>query len=106
MKYTTYNTVAQITTQNAEKYQSDRGKLESTCLLACSPCVSQKIVCVSLLKNVLLFLTNETMWFISFGIVCSCFSGNLLVSFLLRHNFETQFKSKGGDYIFMSSITC
>ena len=34
MKYTTYNTVAQITTQNAEKYQSDRGKLESTCLPA------------------------------------------------------------------------
>ena len=32
MKSTTY--FAEITTQKAEKYLSDRGKLESTCLLA------------------------------------------------------------------------
>ena len=35
MKSTTY--FAEITNQKAEKYLSERGKLESTCLLACSP---------------------------------------------------------------------
>ena len=34
MKSTTY--FAEITNQKAEKYLSERGKLESTCLLACS----------------------------------------------------------------------
>ena len=38
MKITTY--FAQKTNQKAEKYLSGRGKLESTCLLACLPRVT------------------------------------------------------------------
>ena len=38
MKSTTY--FAEITNQTAEKYMSRRRKLESTCVLACSPPVN------------------------------------------------------------------
>ena len=33
--------------QKAEKYLFQRGKLESTCLLTCLPCVNQEISCMS-----------------------------------------------------------
>ena len=48
------------------------------------------------LKSVLLFLTNQTVWFISRGIGPSYFSKNFLLPFLLWHNFKILVKSRGG----------
>ena len=78
MKRTTH--FAEITTLKAEKYLSERGKLESTCLLACLPRVNKGIFHMSLLKTVLPFLTNQATQFISRGIGCSY---SLLLPFLL-----------------------
>ena len=45
-----------------------------------------------------------TTWFISCGILCSYFSGNLLLSFLFRHDFKTLFKlSGGGTFLSLAS---
>ena len=68
MKSTTY--FAEITTQKTEKYLFERGQLESTSLLACSPRVMLEIFRMSLLKTALPFLTNQTAHFISCGIGC------------------------------------
>ena len=45
----------EITNQKAVKYLFERGKLESTCLPACLPCLIQEVFCMSLLKTVLSF---------------------------------------------------
>ena len=94
MKSGTY--FAEITNQKAEKCLSERGNLESTCLLACSLCVDREIFRVSLLKTVLPHSTNETTQFISRGIGRSYYSRSLLLSFLLCYDFKIQVKSRGG----------
>ena len=66
------------------------------CLLTSSPCVSQEIFRVSLLKSILLFLTNQAALFISRDIGRSYFSGNFLLSFLLWYDFKILVKSRGG----------
>ena len=48
-----------------EKYLSEGGKLESTCLLVCLPHVNQEIFHVTF--HVLQFLTNQATQFISGG---------------------------------------
>ena len=93
MKSTTY--FAEISKQKAEKYLSVKRKLESTCLLACSPRANKAIFRVSLLKTVLPFLTNQAAWFISRGIDQSYFSQNLLLSFILWYN--SRFKLNRGE---------
>ena len=82
--------------KTAEKYMFEKEKLESTCLLACSPCVNQEFFHVSLLKTVLPFLVNQAARFIAGGIDRSYFSRNLLLSFLLWYDFKIQVKSRGG----------
>ena len=53
-----------------------------------------------LLKSVLTFLTNQTAWFISRGIGCSYFSGNLRRSFLLWHDVKILAESRrGGTFL-------
>ena len=91
---------AEITTQKAEKYLFERGKLEST---ACLPAhlMSTKKFSVSLLKTVLLFSTNQVTQFISYGIGCSYFSLNLLLSFLLWYDFKIQVKLRGGVHFYV-----
>ena len=51
---------------------------------------------MSLLKSVLLFLTNQIAQFISYGISRSYFSGNFLPSFLLWYGFKILVKWRGG----------
>ena len=51
---------------------------------------------MSLLKSVLLFLTNQTAQFISHGISRCYFHGNFLLSFLLWYDFKILVKSRGG----------
>lgn len=59
---------------------------------------------VSLLKKVLLVLTNQAKEFILHGIGCSCFSRNLLLSFLLLHNLKILVKSRrGGIFLCLAS---
>ena len=79
---------------------SERGKLESTCLCACLPLVSQKIFCVSLLQTVLLFLTNQAMRFISHGIGHSYFIVGKLSHLGGVQNFllERREKPEKGDW--------
>ena len=43
-------------------------KLEAKCLLACLPDTDKEVFCVSLLKTVLPFLTNQAAKFCSRGI--------------------------------------
>ena len=74
MKITTY--FAELTNQKAEKYLSKRRKLESTCLLTCSPRFNYEIFRVSLVKTVLPFLSNQAAQFISRGIGRSYVSWN------------------------------
>ena len=47
-------------------------------------------------QNVVQVLTNQAGWFISYGISCSYFSRNLILSFLLWHDFKVLVKSRGG----------
>ena len=59
------------------------------------------------LKNVLLFLTNQTVQFISRGyIVCFCFSENLLLRFLLWHDFKILVKSRQERTFSCLSVAC
>ena len=66
-------------------YLCDKGKWESTYLLACLPDGNKKIFSMNLPKCVLLFLTNQVAQFISCDDIGSFyFSGNtLLLPFLL-----------------------
>ena len=99
MKSTSY--MIEITTQKNEKYVWEE---KSTCLVACSPQVNLEIFHVSLLKSVLLFLTNQATQFISCGIGCSYFSRNFLLSFLLWHDFKILVKSReGGTFLCLAS---
>ena len=51
---------------------------------------------VSLFKSILPFLTNQAARFIWHGISQSYFSGNFLLSFLLRYDFKILVKSRAG----------
>ena len=57
-------------------------------------------------------LTNQTVWFISHGIVCSYFSANLLLFTLLQIYitvmacFQDSSQIKRRGYIFMTGIVC
>ena len=85
-----------MTNQKAKKYLSEeRGKLESTGLLACLCCVNQKIFCMSLLKTVLPFLTNQAAQFISCGIGRSYFSQIYFYHWF--YGMISRFKSNSGE---------
>ena len=79
----------------------DKGKWESTYLLACLPDANKKIFCMSLPKCVLPFLTNQVAHFISCGdIGCFCFSGNtLLLPFLLPAWFQDSSQIKAREWV-------
>ena len=51
--------------------------------------------CISVPLSVLQFFTNRDAQFISYGIGCSHFSSNLLLSFLSWHDFKILVKSRG-----------
>ena len=93
-------------TSKAEKAEkSEKGKLESTCLFACLPDTNKETFRVSLLESSLLFLINQDIR--SCGIVCSSFSWNLLLLFLLKHGFKILVKSrKEGTFSCLASIAC
>ena len=46
----------------------EKGKLEAKCFLICSPDTDKEVLHMSLLKTVLLFLTNQAAQFCSRGI--------------------------------------
>ena len=52
-------------------WKSEKGNLEAKCLLACLPDIDKEIFCMSLLKTILSFLTNQVTWFCSCGIIFS-----------------------------------
>ena len=95
MKITTY--LAERTTQKAEKFLSEKEKLESTWLLfACLPSplrVTKKFSTWVYWKVFRFFLTNQVARFISLGIGRSYFSGDLLLSFLLWYDLQIIVKS-------------
>ena len=59
---------------------------------------NEEIFLTSMLKTVLLFLTNQATGYISHGIGSS-FSGNLLLLPLLRHDVKILVKSRGGGTV-------
>ena len=68
------------------------------CLLTSSPHVNEEIFCMSLVKSVLPFLTNQAALFISRGISRSYFSGNFPLSYHSFNGitFKILVKSRGG----------
>ena len=102
MKSTTQ--MVEITTQKNEKYlYKERNPL--ACLPACLLASCQlRNFCVSLLKSVLTFLTNQAAQFLSRGIGHCNFFRNFLLSFLswydLNHSFHgmtSKFQSNQGE---------
>ena len=76
------------------------------CLLACLPDTDKKIFCVSLLKTVLLFLTNQAPWcfdqFCSRGIADLNFSREFHVVFPWMNLSKIFDKTIGGEYNLIS----
>ena len=73
-------------------------------LLVCLLHVNWDIFHVSLLKSILLFLTNQAMQFISRGIGRCYFSGNFILTFFLWYDFKILVKSMGeGTFLCLAS---
>ena len=95
----------EITSQKPEKFLSERGNLDCTCLLACqlALCQLRNFLCEFNEKYFAIFDQSRCAICISHDIACSYFLENLLVSFFLWYDFKVLVELKG-EGTFLPSI--